>query len=161
MSNLQIDPTRLPDDILTGIYVRAVDSDGQWQSVDIAMLDKASLLTWLRSSGGENKLAENNGILFLRNGSKHEARVTARLYGNVVLGMSRQPERGDLRFMHCFDNFRFQDLFLICRQEGVLGHNIRQPAIVPSRICGRPLPVRIISTTIRFGERIFFQRILD
>ena len=44
----------------------------------------------------------------MRSGSKHEVRVTARLHGNAVLGIIRQLERGDLGFLHRFDNFRFQ-----------------------------------------------------
>jgi hypothetical protein len=56
----------------------------------------------------KNKLTENNSILLLCNGLQHAIRFAARLYGYAVLGMSRQPERGYLRFLHCFDNFRFQ-----------------------------------------------------
>ena len=42
----------------TGIYVRA-KHNGKWFNADIAELDKASLLAWLRSRGGENKWAES------------------------------------------------------------------------------------------------------
>lgn len=41
----------------TGIYVRAF-YDERWDSFDIATLAPASLLTWLRSRGGENAWAE-------------------------------------------------------------------------------------------------------
>ena len=43
----------------TGIYVRAVDSDGKWGSHDIVDLTKESLVQWLRSRGGDNPYAEN------------------------------------------------------------------------------------------------------
>jgi hypothetical protein len=43
----------------TGVFVRAKNSDGRWDSVDIAYLDKSSLLSWLRSRGGNNPWAEN------------------------------------------------------------------------------------------------------
>lgn len=43
----------------TGIYVRAKLPNGKWDAVDILLLTKDSLLTWLRSRGGENTWAEN------------------------------------------------------------------------------------------------------
>ena len=43
----------------TGIYIRAHDRNEKWQSVDIAVLTKESLLKWLKSRGGNNPLAEN------------------------------------------------------------------------------------------------------
>ena len=46
-------------DDTTGIYIRALSPDGSWESVDIALLDKESLLSWLRSRGGKNEWAEN------------------------------------------------------------------------------------------------------
>ena len=48
MTDLRTDPhrTHLPT---TGIYVRAINTDGRWDSIDIAHLDKASLDAWLRS----------------------------------------------------------------------------------------------------------------
>jgi len=47
----------------TGIFVRAITPDG-WKSVDIAVLTPVSLLEWLKSQEGENKLAEDTvGIL--------------------------------------------------------------------------------------------------
>ncbi len=55
--DLNIDPARRGMEN-TGIYVRAKD-EGKWQSVDIVYLDKASLLRWLRSRGGDNKWAES------------------------------------------------------------------------------------------------------
>jgi len=52
-------------EIHTGILVRAVDSRGRWRVIDIYYLDKTSLLSWLRSDGGKNELAENTiGELF-------------------------------------------------------------------------------------------------
>jgi hypothetical protein len=58
MDDLRIDKARTltPE---TGICVRAINSDEKWASVDIAWLDRESLLTWLRGSSGDNPLAEN------------------------------------------------------------------------------------------------------
>jgi hypothetical protein len=44
---------------MTGIYVRAVGSNGVRGTYDIAELDAASFTTWLRLEGGSNPLAEN------------------------------------------------------------------------------------------------------
>lgn len=55
---LRSDPDRAIRADTTGIYVRAKREDG-WDSVDIAELDAASLLAWLRSRGGENPWAES------------------------------------------------------------------------------------------------------
>jgi hypothetical protein len=61
--NLKLDPDRA-DEHETGIFVRAQDQSGGWHSADIAHLDKASLLAWLRSRGGNNPMAEDTvGIL--------------------------------------------------------------------------------------------------
>ncbi len=48
---LVVDPARsgVP---ATGINVRAMNAQGQWAAVDIAQLDRASLLRWMASSGG-------------------------------------------------------------------------------------------------------------
>jgi hypothetical protein len=46
----------------TGIYVRVKNEDGGWGNADIAELDKASLLGFLRSRGGCNEWAE--GVVF-------------------------------------------------------------------------------------------------
>jgi hypothetical protein len=55
----------------TGIFVRAqVPPDNRWTSVDIEVLDLPSLMTWLRSRGGDNKWAESTVALLL--GHKHE-----------------------------------------------------------------------------------------
>lgn len=43
----------------TGIYLRARGPDGSWGSYDIAALNYASLIAWLRSRGGLNPLAES------------------------------------------------------------------------------------------------------
>jgi len=70
MTDLEIDPERyesLGDDgAHTGIYVRAKHVHntenavaGKHASVDIAVLTKDSVLTWLRSRGGENAWAED------------------------------------------------------------------------------------------------------
>ena len=42
----------------TGIYVRAKIGD-KWESADIALLEKDSLLSWLQSRGGKNRIAED------------------------------------------------------------------------------------------------------
>ncbi len=61
--DLKVDPERVkrwgstPGPI-TSIYVRAM-ADGEWGNHDIAVLDKASLLMWLRSRGGDNPFAED------------------------------------------------------------------------------------------------------
>ena len=55
---LQVDPNRMRHMKGTGIFIRA-KNDGKWDSVDIAALDKKSLLSFLRSRGGENEWAEN------------------------------------------------------------------------------------------------------
>ena len=66
---MEIDSERwgVTNDAITGIFVRAQDSDGGWHSADIWYLKPDSLLEWLRSDGGENPLAENTvGILLGR-----------------------------------------------------------------------------------------------
>jgi hypothetical protein len=62
---LLVDSSRTDGAIMpTGILVRA-RAAGCWASVDIATLDRDSLLRWLRSRGGENLLAENCVLLLL------------------------------------------------------------------------------------------------
>jgi hypothetical protein len=64
---LTIDPKRWADEKLraaTGIYVRVKTPDG-WDAVDICVLDKRSLLSWLRSRGGSNLWCENTVLLLL------------------------------------------------------------------------------------------------
>lgn len=58
---LEIDPKRYESlgDEVTGIYVRAKDSNGKFQNADIAVLTRESMHHWLRSRGGENLWAEN------------------------------------------------------------------------------------------------------
>lgn len=60
---MKIDPTRtdLPE---TGIYVRALNVEGRWDNIDLAHLDKESVLEFLQSRGGDNQWAENTvGVL--------------------------------------------------------------------------------------------------
>ena len=52
----------------TGIYVRAMDADGKIGTHDIILLDKESLLKFLRSSGGKNTMAENVVSILLCHG---------------------------------------------------------------------------------------------
>ena len=54
----------------TGIFVRALTPDG-YKSVDIALLTPESLLKWLKSSGGNNPLAENAVGMLLAHGHLH------------------------------------------------------------------------------------------
>lgn len=56
---LKIDPSRSEYGGRTCIFVRAKGGDGRWGNCDIAELDKASLLAWLRSRGGDNPWAED------------------------------------------------------------------------------------------------------
>lgn len=55
---LTVDPKRIDYDGSTGVYVRA-RHEGKWGSYDMAVLDRASLLEFLRSRGGDNPWAEN------------------------------------------------------------------------------------------------------
>lgn len=57
MTDLTVDPARKHHN-KTNIFVRARKGQ-EFVSVDIAELDRASLLAWLRSRGGENVWAEN------------------------------------------------------------------------------------------------------
>jgi hypothetical protein len=75
LDDLRIDPQRadLADNFpRTGIFVRAKDQSGKHQSVDIALLNKASLLALLRSRGGQNEWAENTVGLLLGHGPFHD-----------------------------------------------------------------------------------------
>lgn len=60
----------------TGILVRAsltkADGTAKWDSFDIYYLEKASLLTWLKSRGGENKWAEDVVGILLGHGALHD-----------------------------------------------------------------------------------------
>ena len=58
MNDLTVDGDRHEQRGATGIYVRAKRAQ-KWDSVDIAELDHASLILWLRSRGGANEWAEN------------------------------------------------------------------------------------------------------
>ena len=73
---LTVDPIRLADSqsgdpyvpAHTGIFVRA-KHEGKWDGHDIAVLDRASLLEFLRKDGGDNIWAENVvGALLGHNG---------------------------------------------------------------------------------------------
>lgn len=75
MEDLKVDPQRL-DFGETGIFIRA-RAAGCWCSADIAHIDRDSLLRWLRSRGGDNKLAENCVLILLGHEPEHEARSDA------------------------------------------------------------------------------------
>jgi hypothetical protein len=75
LEDLHIDPDRaaIAENFpRTGVFVRAKDQSGKHQSVDIALLNKASLLALLRSRGGRNEWAENMVGLLLGHGAFHE-----------------------------------------------------------------------------------------
>jgi hypothetical protein len=75
LDDLHIDPERavLADNLpRTGAFVRAKDQSGKHESVDIALLNKASLLALLRSRGGRNEWAENMVGLLLGHGPFHD-----------------------------------------------------------------------------------------
>jgi hypothetical protein len=46
----------------TGIYIRAIGLDGKWGSYDIAELDRASLLSWVK---GKDRLWLENLVLVM------------------------------------------------------------------------------------------------
>ena len=71
---LRVDPDRQKEFEFsgTGILVRAKDSDGKWGSFDIVHLDKESLLSWLKSRGGDNRYAEDVVGILLGHGHLHE-----------------------------------------------------------------------------------------
>ena len=56
----------------TSIFVRAKMPGGEWESCDIAELEKESLLEWLRSRGGDNKWAEDVVGILRGHGHLHE-----------------------------------------------------------------------------------------
>lgn len=70
--NLKIDQARRfrRGESTTGIYVRALDGT-RWVSCDICELDKASLLEWLKSRGGDNPWAEDVVGILLGHGHFH------------------------------------------------------------------------------------------
>jgi hypothetical protein len=75
LDDLHIDPQRadMAENFpRTGTFVRAKDQSGKHQSVDIALLNKASLLALLRSRGGRNEWAENMVGLLLGHGAFHD-----------------------------------------------------------------------------------------
>lgn len=63
--DMRVDTVRVITKPETGIYVRAQTSTGAWVSADIAHLDRASLMAWLRSRGGDNPWAENTVAVLL------------------------------------------------------------------------------------------------
>lgn len=58
--------------LVTGIFTRALNSSNKWESVDIVLLDKPSLLEWLRSRGGENRWVEDVVGIILGHGHLHD-----------------------------------------------------------------------------------------
>lgn len=68
--DLKIDAERVKEfgDSRTGIFVRAMSPEGKWDSYDIVLLTKESLLEWLRSRGGDNPYAEQVVCILLGHG---------------------------------------------------------------------------------------------
>jgi hypothetical protein len=66
---LNVDPERLQA-YPTGIPIRA-NLHGKWGTYDIANLDKDSLLEWLQSRGGVNRMAEDIVGVLLGHGFLH------------------------------------------------------------------------------------------
>jgi hypothetical protein len=57
----------------TGIFIRAKHpTTNKWMSVDIYVLQKDSLLAWLKSRGGDNRWAEDTVGILLGHGHLHE-----------------------------------------------------------------------------------------
>ena len=59
-------------DVQTGIYIRAKNTADRWDSLDIAWLDRVSLLAFLRSRDGDNPWAEDVCGILLGHGHLHE-----------------------------------------------------------------------------------------
>jgi uncharacterized protein (DUF927 family) len=59
--DLLVDAQRLIDfgDNRTGIFVRAKFPNGKWDTADIIILTKESLIEWLESRGEKNEWAES------------------------------------------------------------------------------------------------------
>lgn len=76
---LKQDPERIKEGFRdTGIFVRAQNKNGKWETTDIVHLDSQSLLEWLRSRGGQNVWAEETvGILLGHPHSLHAETVQA------------------------------------------------------------------------------------
>ena len=67
---LKFDPNRTEEKFeCTGIYVRAININGNWDNADIGQLDKKSLLEFLRSRGGQNEWAEDVVGILLGHGN--------------------------------------------------------------------------------------------
>jgi len=58
----------------TGIFIRALSPDNKWESVDISLLDRSSLLEWLKSRGGDNPYAEDVVGILLGHGHLHSGK---------------------------------------------------------------------------------------
>lgn len=78
VTELKVDPERFK--LLTGesttMLVRAT-LNGEWGSYDIVALDRASLLAWLKSRGGDNPWAEDAVGILLGHGHLHAGSVPA------------------------------------------------------------------------------------
>ena len=67
--DLEIDPLRVR--LGTGVFIRAKDEAGKFQTCDISQLTSESLLAWLRSRGGDNPWAEDVVGILLGHGHLH------------------------------------------------------------------------------------------
>ena len=75
ISRLFISPERWveKEDWQTGIFIRAqLPNETKWYTADIAILEKDSLLVWLRSRGGNNPYAEDVVGILLGHGHLHQ-----------------------------------------------------------------------------------------
>ena len=60
------------EESLTGVFIRAQHpATEKWLTVDIACLGRSSLLSWLRSRGGDNPWAEDVVGILLGHGHLH------------------------------------------------------------------------------------------
>jgi len=69
---LFVDSARADYESGAGLYIRAEFPDGKWGAADIAQLTKGSLLSWLKSRGGDNPWAEDVVGILLGHGHLHD-----------------------------------------------------------------------------------------
>lgn len=90
----EADPARIADprySDATGIYVRA-RGPGGYDSFDIATLSYDSLMTWLRSRGGQNEWAESVVAALLGHRSHGRAPVVDEKLHEEMQRQSREVE---------------------------------------------------------------------
>jgi len=142
---LQVDEKRwkikesLLSDTGTGIFVRAKVPSGvtgyKYDSVDIVLLDKDSLLAWLRSHGGENSWAENTVGILLGHGNIAEPSFIQQVTSLIVetakdladeVDSHLQNASGDLAYEYSRDDAlpfadgQWQDKIKKAKKDGVV-----------------------------------------